>query len=250
MPRFLKIAHRGASGLFPENTRIAFQKAIEARVDMIEMDCQLTQDGHIVVFHDEKLSRIAKLRGTVGQNSLERLKKLDVGRWRDKRFSGQRIQTLEEAVTLINGDARLCIDIKQYRCSPLGIELKLLFILSHFNCLDHVILSSSDDRCLRRIRELAPEARIGLIYGRGGGIDPVAAADGLGALSIHVQKEVASRELLHRAWDRGLDVVVWTVNDAREIEKFASLGVQGIISDFPLRLSQGRWGGFKSSRRS
>ena len=247
MPRFLKIAHRGASGAFPENTRIAFQKAIKARVDMIEMDCQLTQDGHVVVFHDEKLSRTGKLRGTVGQTSLEQLKKMDVGRWRSKKFRGERIQTLEEVVTLINGDARLCIDIKQYRCSPLGIELKLLFIFSHFDCLDHVVLSSPDDRCLERVRELAPEARIGLIHGRGGGSDPVAVAVALGAMSVHLQKEVASRELIHRAWDRGLDVIVWTVNDVQEIEKFASLGVQGIISDFPDRLSLGRWGARKPS---
>ncbi|MDH3445609.1 MAG: glycerophosphodiester phosphodiesterase family protein [Deltaproteobacteria bacterium] len=240
MPRFLKIAHRGASGSFPENTRLAFRKAIEARVDMIEMDCQLSKDGHIVVFHDEKLSRIAKARGKVGQTSLEQLKKLDIGRWRDKGFRGERIQTLEEVLSVIDGDARLCIDIKQYPGSPAGIELKLLFILSHFDCLEHVILSSFDHRCLWRIRELAPQARIGLIYGKGAMEDPFTVTAGLGAFSIHVQKELASREIIHRAWDEGLDVIVWTVNDTREIEKFASLGVQGIMSDFPVRFWQER----------
>ena len=51
MAGWKKIAHRGASGEYPENTRLAFVKAIEARVDMIEFDCQMTQDGHVVIFN-------------------------------------------------------------------------------------------------------------------------------------------------------------------------------------------------------
>ena len=82
MPGFKKIAHRGASGQYPENTRLAFVKAIEAGVDMIELDCQMTQDGHVVVFHDERLTRTASARGTVTSKTLEYLKKLDIGQWR------------------------------------------------------------------------------------------------------------------------------------------------------------------------
>ena len=84
MAGFKKIAHRGASGQYPENTRLAFGKAIEAGVDMIELDCQMTQDGHVVVFHDERLTRTAGIRGTIRSKTLEQLKKLDIGRWRKK----------------------------------------------------------------------------------------------------------------------------------------------------------------------
>jgi len=238
MRSLTKIAHRGASGLFPENTRLAFQKAIDARADIIELDCQLSHDGHVVVFHDEKLSRIAKTPGTVGQRSLEQLKKVDVGSWRKKSFWRERIQTLEEVLAFIDGDAGVCIDIKQFSGSPAGIELKLLFTVSHFDCLDRVILSSFDYHCLRRVRELAPDARIGVIFGDGVREDPIAAAIGLGARSVHVQKELASRDFLQRAWDEGFDVYVWTLNDRVEIERFASLGVQGIVSDFPERFAK------------
>lgn len=238
MPRLIRIAHRGASGSFPENTRLAFQKALEARADMIELNCQLTQDGHVVVFHDETLSRTAKTRGTVGRRSLEQLKKVDIGRWRKKSFCGERIQTLEEVLALINGHAGLCIDIKQFPGSPAGIEIKLLFTLSHFDYLDRVILLSFDYPCLRRVRELAPDARIGVIFGKGVREDPIAAAIGLEARSIHVQKEMASHDFLQRAWDEGFDVYVWTLNNLVEIRKFASLGVQGIVSDFPERFAK------------
>jgi glycerophosphoryl diester phosphodiesterase len=237
MLRLIRIAHRGASGIYPENTRIAFQKAIDAGADMIELDCQLSYDGHIVVFHDEALSRIAKTRGTMGGRTLEQLKKLDIGSWRNKIYCGERVQTLEEVMTFVDGRASLCIDIKEFAQSPTGIELKLLFTITHFDCLDRVVLSSFDYNCLRRVRELAPEARIGLIYGAPVREDPIAAGIELRARSIHVQKELASRDFLSRAWAEGFDVYVWTLNSPADIEKFTALGVQGIFSDYPERLA-------------
>jgi glycerophosphoryl diester phosphodiesterase len=80
---------------------------------------------------------------------------------------------------------------------------------------------------------LAPEARIGLIYGTGVREDPFVVADQLDASSIHLQRDLATRPFLERAWEAGLEVHVWTVNELRDMEKFASLGVQGIVSDYP-----------------
>src|SRR5687767_15686111 len=74
MAGFKKIAHRGASGHYPENTRLAFTKAIQAGADMIELDCQLSRDGHVVVFHDEQLQRTAGVRGTLHSKTLAQLK--------------------------------------------------------------------------------------------------------------------------------------------------------------------------------
>jgi glycerophosphoryl diester phosphodiesterase len=241
MAMFTKIAHRGASGSFPENTRLAFEKAIEARVDMIEFDCQLTKDGHIVVFHDERLNRIAGVNGSVNKLTLADLKKLDIGAWRKRAHKGERILTLEEVLDVVAQRVNVCLDIKQFPESPQGIELKILFILSHYDYLDRAILSSFDYRCLDRLRELAPEVKLGVIFGSGILDDPFAAARGVSAASILVQRELATREFLHKAWDDGLDVYVWTVNDVREMEKFASIGVQGIISDFPERFWKLKW---------
>ena len=235
MVPLVKVAHRGASGNFPENTRLAFLKAIEAQADMIELDCQLSRDGHIVVFHDERLKRTAGVGGTVKSKSLEQLKQLDVGKWKKKSFKGEPVLTLEESLAIIAGKADLCLDIKHYDSQP-GIEIKLLFILSHYDYLDQTIFSSFNYPCLERVREFAPEARIGLIYGRGIKEDPFAAAEKLGARSIHVQKEVATRPFLDKAWEGGLDVHVWTVNNPSDMERFAAMGVQGIVSDYPEKL--------------
>lgn len=238
MAGFKKIAHRGASGRYPENTRLAFTKAIQAGADMIELDCQLSRDGHVVVFHDEQLQRTAGVRGTLHSKTLAQLKSLDIGRWRNKSSRGERILTLEEALEVFAGKVDLCLEIKNYPKSLPGIELKVLFILSHYDYLDRTIVSSFDYRSLGRIRELAPEIAIGLIFGSAVKQDPFESAKRLAATSIHVQKSCATREFLSAAWEEGLDVHVWTVNELRDIEAFVSMGVQGVISDFPDRLAR------------
>jgi glycerophosphoryl diester phosphodiesterase len=238
MSNFLKVAHRGASGRFPENSAIAFKRAIESAADMIELDCQQTADGHVVIFHDQHLRRLAGARGKVSEKNLQQLKSLDIGRWKSRTFSGERILTLEEALEIIARRTGLCLEIKQFPGSPAGIEIKILFVLSHYDWLDETIISSFDYGSLARVRELAPEARIGIIYGSGVSEDPFSTAERLSAASIHVQKELATEAFLNRGWEMGLDVFVWTVNDPRMIEKYAALGVQGIISDYPERLSK------------
>ncbi len=241
MPGIKTIAHRGASGKYPENTRLAFVKAIEAGVDMIEFDCQLTEDGHVVIFHDERLLRTAGVRGALKSKRLDQLKALDIGQWRKKSFKGERILTLEEALEIFAGRVDLCLEIKSYPAASPGIEIKILFILSRYDYLDRTILSSFDYRCLARVRELAPEATLAILCGSRSTADPFAAARRLEAKSIHVQKALATRNFLTQAWEEGLDVHVWTVNEVREMEAFVALGVQGLISDFPEKLHKLRF---------
>jgi glycerophosphoryl diester phosphodiesterase len=233
MADFVKIAHRGASGSYPENTRVALEKAIDAGVDMIEIDCQLSKDGHVVVFHDERLERTAGSKGFVRAKTLKQLKKLDAGAWFKKSFKGERILTLEEVLEILANKVELNLEIKSVPRAPLGLELKILFILSHYECLERTILSSFDYRRLRRFRELAPEARIGVLYGAGIKDNPFQAAREVRAYSMHVQKELATPHFLERSGQLGLKNYVWTVNEVKEMEKFLSLGVDGIISDFP-----------------
>ena len=71
-------AHRGFSGKYPENTMLAFRKALEAGADGIELDVQLTKDGEPVVIHDEKTDRTTNGTGFVCDYTLEELKKVGV----------------------------------------------------------------------------------------------------------------------------------------------------------------------------
>ena len=233
MADFIKIAHRGSSGSYPENTRLAFEKAIEAGADMIEMDCRLSKDGHVVVIHDDRLDRTARAKGFVKGKTLRQLKKLDVGAWLKKSFKGERIQTLEEILEIVSGKVEINLEIKSVLRGPLGIELKALFIVSHFDYLERAIFSSFDYQSLRRLRELAPDVRIGVLYGAGIKDNPFQAAREMNAYSLHIQREFATPHFLEEARELGLKSFVWTVNEVKEMEKFLSLGVDGIISDFP-----------------
>jgi glycerophosphoryl diester phosphodiesterase len=134
---------------------------------------------------------------------------------------------------VLAGKVDLCLEIKNFPKSLPGIELKILFILSHYDYLDRTIVSSFNYRCLGRVRELAPEISLGLIFSKGVKEDPFEAARRLAPKSIHVQKDLATREFLGAAWDEGLDVHVWTVNEVRDMKAFAAMGVQGLITDFP-----------------
>lgn len=233
-----KIAHRGASGRYPENTRLAFGKAIEVGADMIELDCQLSRDGHVVVFHDEHLNRIGRSRGTVRSKTLEQLKRLDIGVWRGRAFAGESILTLEEALESIAGNADLCLEIKSYQGSAPGIELKVLFIVSHYDYFERTTFSSFDYGSLARLRQLAPDANIGLTVASPLKPNWLEAARAISAKSVHVQKELATRELLTQSWEEGLDVYVWTVNDLHEMQVLSGMGVQGLVSDFPEKFAK------------
>lgn len=233
MADFVRIAHRGSSGSFPENTRVAFEKAIESGVDLIEFDCQLSKDGHVVVFHDERLERTAGVKGLVRGKTLKQLKKVDIGARFKKSFKGERILTLEEVMEVLGESVELNLEIKTWPKGLSGIELKILFILSHYDFLERTVFSSFDYRSLQRLRELAPEARIGILCSAGMKENPFQVARELNAYSLHAEKELMSRHFLERAKQLGLASFVWTVNEVKEMEGFLSLGVDGIISDFP-----------------
>ncbi len=95
----LNIAHRGASGYAPENTRAAFALAIEMGADMIETDVQVTRDGELVLVHDTNVDRVSDGAGPVANFTLAELRCLDLGGWFDPRFSGERVMTLAEFIT-------------------------------------------------------------------------------------------------------------------------------------------------------
>ena len=96
----LNHAHRGASGYFPENTMLAFMKAVEMGCDGIETDVQMTRDGVLVLIHDERIDRTTNGYGLVKDYSYAELCRLDAGSWFGARFAGTKIPTVGELLLL------------------------------------------------------------------------------------------------------------------------------------------------------
>lgn len=108
----LVVAHRGASAHAPENTLAAIEQALHAGAMMVEVDVQLTADGHVVVFHDAILGRTTNGSGQIRNYPLGDVEKLDAGSWFANKYAGERIPTLRQAVEFLRGKAYINIEIK------------------------------------------------------------------------------------------------------------------------------------------
>ena len=158
-------AHRGCSQNYPENTLLAFQKAAEIKgLTGIELDIQLTKDGHMVVFHDEKVDRTTNGTGELKNYSLSELKelKIDVG---DGKY--ERIPTIEEVLDLLDYRLRegllLNVELKNSVFPYEGMEEKIIELIRERGLQNQVVYSSFRALSLEKIRSLEPEAQIGIL---------------------------------------------------------------------------------------
>src|SRR5213080_4930844 len=234
--RVLRIAHRGASGHCPENTRAAFLRAIELGADMVELDCQITRDGAVVVIHDETLERTTNGRGRVRDRSLKEIKALDAGSWFGREFAGEDVPTLEEAVEILRGRVGLNLEIKGVD-PPGQLEIQCVGIVRSLRFSQETVFSSFSPPRMRLVRDLASDARIGILMDAGEPwTEAFARAAELRAEAIHAERSLVSAAAVGEAHHRGLEVCAWSVNRPTEMGWLARLGVDGIFTDYPERL--------------
>ena len=140
------VAHRGYRAKYPENTIAAFEAAIAAEADMIELDICLTSDRIPVVIHDKTLDRTTNSKGLVSAHTLAELKELDAGSWFGAEFKGEAIPTLEELMMKIKGRITVNIEIKpesfEAPAPPDAIEVQVCEIVEKLEMADSVLISS------------------------------------------------------------------------------------------------------------
>lgn len=223
-PQILVIGHKGASKVKPENTLIAFQKAIELQANYIEFDIQASKDGKIVVFHDYDILRITGLEGNVDEMTLEELKELNVG-------EGEKIPTLEEVIELTNKKIGLQIEIK---CEYIGE--KVVEMLRNADLIESSIVSSFIHNELLRIQKLEPKLKLGALISERVS-DPKDLKKATKRVikkkfyAVHPYFAGVDQKLVNYAHVNGLKVNVWTVNERNDIERLIAFGVDGIITD-------------------
>src|SRR4029453_18395946 len=157
------IAHRGASGTCPENTLPAFRRAVALGVPMVELDVQLTRDGHPVVIHDSTLERTTSGYGAVRRRTLAEIAALDAGRWFAPAFAGTRVPTLGDVLATI--PIRINVELKAIGGD--GLEHRALQAVEEAGALGRVVFSSFDPSTLERLRALPGGGEWGVL-GSGG----------------------------------------------------------------------------------
>jgi glycerophosphoryl diester phosphodiesterase len=230
------IAHRGASATAPENTLAAFQLAAEQRADAIELDVDLTRDGHVVVMHDATIDRTTDGHGRVGDLTLEEIRQVDAGSWKSAEFSGERVPLLEEVFAAVGQSLLINVEIKGMALRGNGLEAQVAALIVKCDLIDRVILSSFNPFALRRVKQIDARLGCGLLVAPD---QPIFLRDAWLASLIpnlnarHPHHSQVNKAVVDQFHAQGLIVNVWTVNQAGIVHAMINAGVDGIIGDDP-----------------
>ena len=157
----MNIAHRGFSGLYPENTMLAFTKALELGVDAIELDVQLSRDGEAMIFHDEDLRCTTGVKGWLKDLTCAGLRQLDASGEFKGVYGRNLIPTLDEYLDLTGGlDVITLIELKNSFVVYPGLEEKVANRVAAHGQNEKVILYSANHRSVKYFGSIAPEVKL------------------------------------------------------------------------------------------
>ncbi len=229
--------HRGFSGKYPENTMLAFEKALEAGCEGIEFDVHLTKDGELVIIHDETIDRTSDKSGWVKDMTYEQLCQVDFSYRFAGQFGFQRIPTLREYFELVRDkDIISNIELKTGVCEYPGIEQAVYQLIQEYHMEDKVIISSFNHHSVLRMKELAPTLPCGFLS-ETWILDPGPYVKSHGVEAYHPQFYMLTDSETADLKAHGVQLNTWTVNMEQDIRRMIDLEVDGIISNFPDRVA-------------
>jgi glycerophosphoryl diester phosphodiesterase len=251
--------HRGSRGTHPENTLVAFQEALQSGADWLELDLVLTQENIPVVFHDPSVSKDLCLDSQkkhpskllpIKTLSLNQLKTFDCGTIPNPKFKeqvavpGQRIPTLEEVLIWaskiphqkikLNIETKMTAPKPNLEPSPQKFAVAIVSLLKKYNQIDNSVLQSFDFRTLRVTKEIEPKLKLSALFEKPSSICKTSKE--LGAYMASPNFSLVTPELVHECHSMGIQVHPWTLNAESEWKRALSLGVDGIITDYPRKL--------------
>ncbi len=230
------IAHRGASGMAPENTLSAFREAARQGVDWIEFDVSLLGDGTPVIHHDHTLGRTTNRRGRLRNLSRSDLEGIDTGSWFDQRFRGEPLATLEAALDLIEElGLSANLEMKPHRAVPEDMARAVAAALRARPWGKHrILVSSFDVGALRALRRKLSDQPLAFICHRLPGRWRQILAEIEGA-ALHADIDYLRPDMLDQTREEGVDLRVFTANDPERVAALRDAGLTGVITDYPRR---------------
>jgi glycerophosphoryl diester phosphodiesterase len=245
LPEF--IAHRGASWLAPENTMASIQLAWEMDVDAVEIDIFLTADNEIVVFHDRNTARITGHDQLIEEQTLEELRNLDFGKWKDPHWEGEQIVTLAEALATIPRGKRMFVDVK----SDTRIVEPMIKAIDESGHHPHqIVVIAFSHELAAKTKKLRPRTPVYWLEGfsqdnQTGEWSPTmetvverALEANLDGVNLRFAGPATVEEDVELIRDAGLGYYIWTVNDLDDAQKAIEMGVDGITTDRPAWLKK------------
>lgn len=265
-PSFSAEAHRGGRGLMPENTIPAMKNAIDLDVTTLEMDTHITADGQVVLSHDEYINPLFSLKPDGKEISVEEaknlvlykmqydeLKKYDVGSKFYSKFPKQKkLKTYMPLLSELIDSVQAYINVNhkkqmfyniETKCSPEGDGVynpgpdefveKLMAVLIQKKILPYVVIQSFDKRTLQIIHKKYPEVRTSFLIENKKSFEDNMADLGFAPFILSPAYKLVDAGLVKKCHDAKVKVLPWTVNTKEEIEQLKSLGVDGVITDYP-----------------
>lgn len=225
-------AHRGYSGKYPENTMIAFKKALECEVDGIELDVQLTKDGEVVIIHDETIDRTTTGKGFVVDYTYEELEKFDASfKFKDLGFN--KIPTLREYFQLVKDyDIVTNVELKTGINEYLGIEEKVWELIKEYNLEEKVIISSFNHFSVMRMKKIAPQLKYGFLS-EDWIIDAGKYTHSHGVQCYHPRFNNLVPDVIKELKKYNLEINTWTVNLEEDMRYLYSNNIDVIITNYP-----------------
>lgn len=231
------ISHRGAAGLAPENTLAGIQLAIDHQAPLIEVDVQRSKDNVLLLIHDRSIDRTTNGRGAVKDLTWAEIKQLDASNHFADRYANEPIPSLDEALTLIEGqNTRLVIELKSASLYP-NIEKEIREAIMRRQMESQAIIISFNGHTLQKINhpstgsgQAEHHLPTGLLT-----LYPLRLANPSTPpiVSVFWPSVILDPTLIYRAHQQERQVWVWTVNNAHLMRLLLWLGVDGITTDRP-----------------
>jgi glycerophosphoryl diester phosphodiesterase len=234
----------------PENTIAAFARAMRDGADGIEFDVRLASDGVPVVIHDDTLHRTAGIAGSVSDFTSAALKEIDGGSWFNhqhpefarQEYSQETVPTLERVFDLFAGTGGiLYLEMKSDKHQAEALAAAVVRLLQEYSFADRVIVESFNLSSLEEVKRLNADLRTAALF------EPrlerpasllrkmktVAQAIQAGANEIALHYSLASKQVVHKAAQSGLRVVIWTVDNPTWLKRAHTLGIHALITNDP-----------------
>lgn len=226
-------AHRGFSGKYPENTMLAFKKAIEIGVDGIELDVQLTKDNVVVIIHDETIDRTTNGKGEVVNYAYKELEKFDASYIYTGQYGINKIPTLDEYLKYVKDlDIVTNIELKNSINEYEGLEELVLELIRKYNLEKKVIISSFNHYSVVKMKKLAPELKCGFLC-EDTILNPGKYCKENGVECFHPRYKVLSLERIEELRKNGIEINTWTVNKKEDIKDLIDKEIDIIIGNYP-----------------